>query len=142
MLMRAFILITSLCFLALSSVVSIASNGVVSLNSKPDYAFLFCVAVIGLLIATLASAMLWRLNRTMSVELEVRTKAQDSLRLANKRMHQLACTDELSGMGNRRSFYERAEAEIRLDQSQSLNFLFKQFHPGTCLQAVLSRGAI
>ena len=65
-------------------------------------------------VTLLASLVLWVFNRKMSVEIKMRAEAQDQLSLANLSILKKAYTDELTGMGNRRSFYEQAEAEISL----------------------------
>jgi len=83
-------------------------------KDKPDYAWLLKLLAVCLSIATLVSLVLWVLNRGMSDEIKKRTDALGLLSLANEEIREQAYTDELSGMGNRRAFYEQAEAEIHL----------------------------
>jgi len=83
-------------------------------SEHAEYSMLLRYLVFFLFITLLASLVLWVFNRTMSEEIKVRAEAQKQLRLANKQILKLAYTDELTGLGNRRSFYEKAEAEISL----------------------------
>lgn len=83
-------------------------------EAKPDYSWLLKLLAICLSIAIAVSLILWVLNKGMSDEIEQRTNALNLLGLANKEIREQAYTDELSGMGNRRSFYEQAEAQIKL----------------------------
>jgi len=85
-----------------------------AMPNKLGNASLFWLLASCLLLAILVSSVLWCLNRKMSAEIKIRTEAQDLLKLANKKIRKQAYTDELSGMGNRRAFYEQAEAEIKL----------------------------
>jgi diguanylate cyclase (GGDEF)-like protein len=71
-----------------------------------------------LLISTLASVALWLRNRMMSAEIKKRREAQSQLKLANKQILKQAYTDDLTGMGNRRAFYEQAEAAVELAKSE------------------------
>ena len=83
-------------------------------SREAEYAGLHRFLVFSLCLTILASAVLCVFNRTMSAEIKVRTEAQKQLSLANLSIRQQAYTDELTGMGNRRSFHEKAEAEISL----------------------------
>jgi len=55
-----------------------------------------------LAVSLLAVVILWRKNRALFAEVKIRAKAQKQLRL--------------SGLGNRRSFFEKAEAKLKLAQ--------------------------
>lgn len=78
---------------------------------EKDFSWLFKLLAVCLSISTL---VLWVLNRGMSDEIKKRADALGLLSLANEEIREQAYTDELSGMGNRRAFYEQAEAEIHL----------------------------
>lgn len=83
-------------------------------QEKEDYAWSLQLLVSCLSIAVAISLVLWGINRAMSTEIKKRTAAQNFLSLENQQILEKAYTDELSGMGNRRAFYENAEAEIQL----------------------------
>ena len=88
---------------------------------QEDDAWLLKLLVTSLSIAVFLSLVLWTFNRMMSIEIKSRAEAQRQLKRVNKEILKQAYTDELSGMGNRRSFYEQAEAEIslaKLDNTQ------------------------
>lgn len=112
--MKTFIFSILLCFLFAFLQNNTAASNELSQRFEIDYALLLFIAVSCSLLAMLVSEVLWGLNRSMSAELKTRTEAQKLLRLANKQIYKQAYTDELSGMGNRRAFYEQAEAEIKL----------------------------
>ena len=72
------------------------------------------LVVVFLSIVIVVILLLWRRNRVMSAELKMRKEAHTSLSLVHKQMRKQAYTDDLTGMGNRRAFYQQAEAEIKL----------------------------
>jgi len=83
-------------------------------SEAAEYPVLLKYLVFFLFITFLASLVLWLFNRTMSAEIKVCTEARNRLSLANQQILKQAYTDELTGMGNRRSFYEQAEAEVNV----------------------------
>ncbi|MGB1310087.1 MAG: diguanylate cyclase [Leucothrix sp.] len=83
-------------------------------REKYDYSWLLKLLAFGLFVAVLVSLVLYWFNRAMSAEIKVRTEAQHFLSVTNQQIREQAYTDELSGMGNRRAFYEAADAEIKL----------------------------
>ena len=69
-----------------------------------------------LALSLLSVVILWRKNRALFAEVKSRAKAQKQLRLLNDEFIKKAYTDELSGLGNSRSFFEKAEAKLKLAQ--------------------------
>lgn len=66
-----------------------------------------------LTMAVFANIIQWGWSRSLSAELGTRAEAQKQLSIMNKQMHEKAYTDALSGMGNRRAFFEQGEAKLR-----------------------------
>ena len=69
--------------------------------------------VLSLSTAILGNFLLWGGNRSMLAEIQIQSEEKRQLSLANKRMMKQVYTDELTGMGNRRSFYEKAKTKIK-----------------------------
>ena len=87
---------------------------IVAKDSDVPNLILIFSALLALLL--LAVVILWRKNRALFAEVKIRAKAQKQLRLLNDEFIKKAYTDELSGLGNRRSFFEKAEAKLKLAQ--------------------------
>ena len=83
-------------------------------NDEVEYSWAHKFLIFFLCLAVLFSLVLCVFNRTMSAEIKARAEAQKQLSLANMFILKQVYTDELTGMGNRRSFYEKAEAEVSL----------------------------
>ena len=80
----------------------------------PDFTWLLLIFSALLVVSFSTAVILWCKNSSLFIEIEIRAKAQKQLRLLNKEMLKKAYTDELSGMGNRRAFFEKAEAKLKL----------------------------
>lgn len=72
---------------------------------------------VGLLLATVAVGLLWLFNQRLSSEVKARMAALERLKLAKDAAVEIAYTDELSGMGNRRAFFERGVDMMKLANS-------------------------
>lgn len=88
-------------------------------ESGTENTWMVWTLVLSLSTAILGNFLLWGGNRSMLAEIQLQTEEKRQLSLANKRMVKLVYTDQLTGMGNRRSFYE--EAEIKLNHSKLYN---------------------
>ena len=69
-----------------------------------------------LFVVLMVAVTLWAINRAMSAEIKARIEAQNLLSATNRLIRKQAYTDELSGLDNRRSFYEQGEAQLSLAQ--------------------------
>jgi diguanylate cyclase (GGDEF)-like protein len=82
-----------------------------------SYVWLLRLLGAGLLLASVAAGLLWLFNRRLTAEVETRMAALERLKKAKDAALEKAYTDELSGMGNRRAFFERGQDLLRLANS-------------------------
>lgn len=81
------------------------------------YVWLLRLLGAGLLLALVTSGLLWLFNRRLTAEVETRMAALERLKKAKDAALEKAYTDELSGMGNRRAFFERGRDLLGLANS-------------------------
>lgn len=81
------------------------------------YLWLLRLLGAGLLLASVAAGLLWLFNRRLTAEVETRMAALERLRKVKDAALEKAYTDELSGMGNRRAFFERGKDLLGLANS-------------------------
>lgn len=81
------------------------------------YVWLLRLLGAGLLLALVATGLLWLFNRRLTAEVETRMAALERLKKAKDAALEKAYTDELSGMGNRRAFFERGRDLLGLANS-------------------------
>ena len=100
----------------LSACLSASAENVISIRSHDlaDFPSLLLIFSVLLAVSFIAVIILWRKNSSLFVEIKIRSKAQKQLRLLNKEILKKAYTDALSGMGNRRAFFEEAEAKLKI----------------------------
>lgn len=93
------------------------------LSSRPEYCntvdhrWLLFIMGLGLLLALVAVGLLWLFNRRLIAEIQARMASLERLKLAKDAAMEIAYTDELSGMGNRRAFFERGADMMTLANS-------------------------
>lgn len=86
-------------------------------DSKEGYLNLIRLLVIGLTLMALVVTLFWLFNKRLSREIYERKKAQERLQKAKENSDRLAYVDELSGLGNRRAFYEQSLSALQLAKS-------------------------
>ena len=87
------------------------------IDEGKGYLWLLRLLGAGLLLASVAAGLLWLFNRRLTAEVETRMAALERLRKVKDAALEKAYTDELSGMGNRRAFFERGKDLLGLANS-------------------------
>ncbi len=87
------------------------------IDEGKGYLWLLRLLGASLLLASVAAGLLWLFNRRLTAEVETRMAALERLRKVKDAALEKAYTDELSGMGNRRAFFERGKDLLGLANS-------------------------
>ncbi|MCO7223304.1 sensor domain-containing diguanylate cyclase [Pleionea sp. CnH1-48] len=87
----------------------------------------YYIGGVGLAISLLIFAVSWVLENTRSRAFSIAENMTEELRLANFKLSEMATTDVLTGISNRRSFMERFEVEVTRAKRYNQYFSFIMF---------------
>ena len=83
-------------------------------NRETSYLSIIKLLLAVSLFLTAIMSVLWLFNSRLNREITERIEIHERLRIAKESADKIAYTDDLSGLGSRRSFYERGKDAIKL----------------------------